>query len=785
MDRQRPRPPAQRKDQPYNVRTRSMRDDDDWGAPEEHRLTHDGAHHHPREGSLTPPDVSGRAGRDLRPKQPGKAKDATDRGKRARWWQTLSLRSLQTRRYSMRAVAVLAVLSVLVGFCATQGALNTFDAINAVRNAKVEVTAIEAILKGGNFLDTQTLEDLQLRFETLSVDMERIQAAIPGESVLANTPGANGPIHVIRMASDLVNAGQYGVAAALILVPRFKGMLTTLGSGHSATPGATTTTTAGATPSPTVGPPGAGALTLNDLNQAIGDINISVNLVQQAVAERAGFTDKDLSRVGLSSLLPTIHKLDPLLPQLPQLAAAAQGLANALPSLLGFDATRRYLLIEMDSDELRATGGFQGNYGILTFTNGQLVSGIQLHDVRATLDCPNGACPNRPVPQPYTNWFTIAPNKFGLRDANLDPNFPASAQIDESLYNIETNGQTVDGVIAVTPAVIEQILTLTGPLTVTIPDTQPAKIVSVNAQNLQDEIHYYHFTNGGGGGNNTIVNDLGTSSQKAIDAVLGSNLLSAVSHLSALKQKGLTHILQQGMLAHDIQMYFNNAAAEHALLTFKLGSALQSPSNTDTLMVDDTNIGGTYANQDVTEHIADTITLDAQGNATHNLTITYAYPVKPHLYSQVVVNGQVYYWAGWYYRDYVRVIAPQRASSMSDQGCNTNTPTTENNFQVLGCGYEIDRDGVNYPTSKTLQFTWTVPAAAVRQGSGWQYHLLLQRQAGAHDTVVITIIVPKGDHFISPPTAPLKATGATGATTAQASASLALVTDQTFTVQYG
>ncbi len=682
------------------------------------------------------------------------------------------------RRYSLRLVAVLGVLSVVISFCATQGLLNTLDAISAARNAKVEATAVEAILKSGSYLDTQSLEDLQLRFDMLSVDMQRIQAAIPLESALAVAPGAKGPIHVIRMATDLVNAGQYGVAAALILVPRFKGLLSTISASHTPTP------TTGATPSPTAGPPPPGALTLDELNQAMGDLNIAVTLAQQAVAERAGFTDSDLSRLGLASLLPTIHKLDPLLPQVSQYTGAVQGLVNALPSLLGFDKTRNYLLIEMDSDELRATGGFQGNYGILTFTNGRLVSGVHLHDTRNQLDCPNSSCPYRTVPTPYADWFNTDPYEFGLRDANLDPSFPATALTDESLYNIES-GQTVDGVIAVTPAVIEQMLALTGAITVTIPDTSPAQTVTVDAKNLQDEIHLFHASNNGNVG---VPGDLGTTSRKAIDTVLGSALLHDIGHLSATKQKALTKVLEQSLSTHDIQVYFNDAPAENALLTFKLAAALQSPPNTDTLMVNDTNWGGSYANQDVTEHITDTITLDAQGNATHDLKIDYNYPYITHSYDVVTntVTGQVIYWRDWFYDDYVRVITPKRAAlPTSYVGCGANTPTSEVGFGVMGCPFRIDRpgDGTNYPSSHSLEFVWKVPAAAVQQGGGWQYQLLMQRQAGSRVTVTINITLPNGMRFTTPPvgssTVVFKATSAT-----QATATTDLPKDETFTVQY-
>ncbi|HLY31418.1 MAG TPA: DUF4012 domain-containing protein, partial [Ktedonobacterales bacterium] len=530
----------------------------------------------------------------------------------------------------------------------------------------------------------------------------------------------------------------------------------------------TTTPAAGATPAPTptLGPPPPGALTLDEVNQAIGDFAIATQLVQQGVAQRAQFNDNDLKKIGLSSLIPTVHKLDAYLPKLPQYTAAAQGLVNNLPTLLGFTKTQHYLLFDMDSDELRATGGFQGNFGVLTVTDGRLIGGVKLHDTTATLDCPNSTCPYRPVPQQFAAWFNVDPTQFGMRDANLDPDFPTAAQADEALYTAES-GNSVDGVIAITPALIEQLLTLTGPIAVTPPGQQQA--VTVTAQNLQDEIHFFHITNRKGSG--TINSTLQTSQTKAIDSLLGSAVLKAVGHLSATQQKGLSKVMENALFSHDLQIYFNNAPAEQALATFKLAGAVQSPPDTDTLFVVDTNIGATYANQDVTEQISDTITLDAKGDASHDLKITYGYPVVNHLYS--------YEWSAWYYTDFLRVIIPNNATNaVMQSACPSPIATTEANHQVLSCKFILVRqDG--YTNTVTYEFTWTTPAVATQSSSGWEYKLLTQKQAGSHATIAITIVLPSGAHFTVKPTSPLRATSAT-----QASATTALSKDLDFIVQY-
>ena len=49
-------------------------------------------------------------------------------------------------------VVVLALLSVILGFCCTQSTLSLVDAYSAGRDAQAQVTIIQNLLKGGDYL---------------------------------------------------------------------------------------------------------------------------------------------------------------------------------------------------------------------------------------------------------------------------------------------------------------------------------------------------------------------------------------------------------------------------------------------------------------------------------------------------------------------------------------------------------------------------------------------------------------------------------------------------------
>src|SRR5258706_7789342 len=543
------------------------------------------------------------------------------------------------------------------------------------------------------------------------------------------------------MGRAFVRAGQYGIGAAQLLIPHLKGIL----SGLSSAPGSA--------------PPGAAGtpLTQEVIAQPKQDIVTAAYWAAQALAERQQVTDTDLSRVGLGSLVPTLHRLDSMAPQLSADLGYATKAMDALPAAAGLAAAglaapAKYLLFLMDSDELRATGGFLGNYAVVTVSQGKIVGGIQLHDI-ATLDCPGGSCPSNTVPSPFS-WFTVSPNHFALRDSNLDPDFPASARFAQQLFRGE-GGPAVNGVIAVTPALIEAILKVTGPITV------DAFKKSVSATTLQDTIHYFHITNFGN--DPALAAQYATSGHKAFDAEMGSVLLKKVGSLAGTQQNQVFNAIFHALGTRDMQMYFNDSKIEEALTALHYDGAVQAPAG-DRLRVADTNVSATYANHDLKEKLADSITLGVDGTASHKLTITYTYPTVPHPYDN--------FWQGnFHLQDFVRVIVPQGATFISVNGC-TPASTTQAGHSVFACEFLLNRAGTAVVTMQ-----WKVPHAFSPGASAGQYHLLIQKQAGTSEQVSVQITPADNGQLLLPLPDPLKP-AAKGAAAFQGS----LTKDLEFTV---
>ena len=656
------------------------------------------------------------------------------------------------RKLSTRLVVALALLSVILGFCCTQSTLTLLDAFAAARDAQAQVSIVQGMLKSGDYLDTDHLSELQTHLVTLNNDLDRLQSDLPWA---AHAPIGSSVAHMIAMATNMTQAGRYGVDAALILLPHLKGMFGDIGASAAAAATATATPATPATPAST-GNTATGGLTMDEVQRAQQDIVTASALAQAALVERRQIDDTQLSRVGLGKFVTLIHKLDAIAPQLPTYLGYAHTVMDALPDLLGLTKPAHYLLFDMDSDELRPSGGFLGNYAVLTVQQGHLIGGVHLKDV-ITLDCPNSSCPYNPVPAFYS-WMNIDPSYFGMRDSNLSPDYPTSAQMVLQQYQRES-GQTVDGVVMITPEIIKDILTVTGPIKVDGFDQ------TVDAKNLQDVIHYYHILSHDFGVN---PGDSGTTQRKVIDTLLGGLLLKKFGALDGAKQNTVLKQIMQGFGTKDVQFYLTNPKVQAVLAGMKIDAAIPMPSPADGadgfdgLMATDANVGATYYNSDMQETVNDTITFDSQGAAIHDATITYKFQMINHLYTPVLLKGNV-----TWYNDVARIVVPEAAKLLSWEA--TQCPTSCSQVQAPEKGHQVWAvriQDLQRGQTVILHFKWTTPKALQTVNGTQRYQLQLYRQAGNRVGYTITIKPPAKSAIAQPLPAPFKTPAKTAAGTA-------------------
>ncbi|NMM32017.1 MAG: DUF4012 domain-containing protein [Cellulomonas sp.] len=135
---------------------------------------------------------------------------------------------------------------------------------------------------------------------------------------------------------------------------------------------------------------------------------------------------------------------------------AATQVATLLPPMLGADGPRTYLLLSLNSAELRSAGGIVGAVAVLHAENGSL----DLVEQRTTLAFPATAQSVLPL---TPDELLVHTDRLGrwLQDTVFTPDFPRTAQLVSAIWK-QSTGETVDGVIATDPVAVKYLLSATG-----------------------------------------------------------------------------------------------------------------------------------------------------------------------------------------------------------------------------------------------------------------------------------------------------------------------------------
>jgi Protein of unknown function (DUF4012) len=244
---------------------------------------------------------------------------------------------------------------------------------------------------------------------------------------------------------------------------------------------------------------------------------------------------------------------------------------------------------------------------------------------------------------------SIAP-AFQKSLSHLSADYPTSARIAIERYAYEF-GKQVDGVIMFTPALIKQVLHVTGPIII------PAYNETISEQNLEDRLHYYQLNNSGIRHEEIVEHvDDPQVARKLFTQRVTSTLISTVTHLPVNKLLPMVNEMLHSMKSKDLQIYVTNPQLESLIAKYGSTASLDRSTSHDGLFIVQSNLSASKASQYVTTAIQDRITLDAQGGATHHLQMTLDYQQK----------GDVYGFDTYY--DYVRVYVPVNSQLLAGNG---------------------------------------------------------------------------------------------------------------------
>lgn len=236
---------------------------------------------------------------------------------------------------------------------------------------------------------------------------------------------------------------------------------------------------------------------------------------------------------------------------------AADRAARILPTMLGASTPQRYFIGMQNEAEMRGTGGLPGAFAIAVASHGTVrfthfSSDVELEPV-ATRDRIQTGLDFGPG---YRAAYGQSLPTASFLNSNVSPNFPYAARIWAKMWEA-ASGEHVDGVLAVDPTVLGDVLAAVGPVTV------PGGI-TVNAANVVSLVQRDEYT---------LFND--NVARKAFLVAI----LKASSH-ALISGRGSAGTLARAMVSASeqqrLQVWSSDAAVEKELAVTSYGAVLGS-----------------------------------------------------------------------------------------------------------------------------------------------------------------------------------------------------------------
>ncbi len=401
----------------------------------------------------------------------------------------------------------------------------------------------------------------------------------------------------------------------------------------------------------------------------------------------------------------------------------AQQLLLNLPRLLGEPDDRRYLVIFQNDKELRPTGGFMTAYAQFRFAHGKAI--MEKADDIYALD--NALKKKFPAPREILTFHKGVYN-LNIRDSNLSPDFKASMQQFETLYDNVGGKEHIDGIITIDTHVFVESLKILGPMFVYGREFSAVTDKRCDCPKAIYELEDYS-TRPVGYVREARKDVIGVLLRDLMQKALG---VSPSKYWGQLFQMLLTEINEKHVLA-----YMHEPAAQKAIESFNLGGRIMTASETATLLkykegsgwdyihVNNSNMAGAKSNMFTSQKVTKDVTVGSDGTVTTKLTIDYKNPYAGSdcgLESGgLCLNAPL--------RDWIRIYAPLGSKLIDSKGAispkeNKVVPmdTYEDLTKTVFEGFLI----INPLGTAKLELTFTSP---VKSADG-KYRLLIQKQPG-------------------------------------------------------
>jgi hypothetical protein len=582
------------------------------------------------------------------------------------------------------------------------GALAIFRYLPALDDARGLRVDVESLVNGlrekGMGIDRSTMDDLDANLASARSRLARLEGLLGGDPLIAFARVLPPTAANVRGADDLTAAAGNlldAVGDGLVIGRRFVDIREPQTAGQKT----------------------ASALSrLVELMATSRDRAVSAAASVASARRRLATIPNDLASqvVGVrDAMTKGIDAYGPLLD-------TYVDVSTRLPAILGWDAPRRYLILTQDPAEMRPTGGFIGSYGIITFDHGKITD-ESFHSV----DSLPVDYPRIDPPQPLADYLLGPTQSWEFSDANWSPDFPTSARDAMRLYANETEDAKFDGVLGITTYTIDELLKVTGPISV--PDY---KATIAPGETTLKVLQL------------TRAPVLPGKDKKAFLPAFADRLITSLLALPPQTWPDLLDTTQQLQKRHLLLTWFRDSADEELAVRGGFDGGVRQDPGDFVYPVDSNVAPPTKLNAWTTRSLDLAVQIDAVGNARDTLAVTWDNqvdtPIGAPYRAMTGVGGHI---LGMYFR----LLVPERSrvDKVSGGGlAEVTVPAVEEEEagrMAIGSYLKI-------PAGKTsLKIAWTSPYAADSDATGGTYRLTVQRQAGMRPgPIAISIRVPEG-----------------------------------------
>ena len=317
----------------------------------------------------------------------------------------------------------------------------------------------------------------------------------------------------------------------------------------------------------------------------------------------------------LEDIEPKIDHIVTAMNQVVQIASMTgsyDNLKEFLPlfkTFIGDGSDRTYLLAAQNSSEIRASGGFPGSIGTIRIRDGVLTIGdfSSVYKVLASYT-PSAANITAEEKELFGSWMN------GPRDACFDPDFERVAYIWALAYE-QKNSEHVNGVVSLTPAIIQGMLEYIGNVTL----SDGTELTSENATKvLQYDLYYKYLNANASATAGDYVDDLFAETAKATMSKL-------VSDFDVKKAGDYYKVFSDGAKNRTVMMWMEDEEEQEFVKNAGCSGGLnEDPENPETgvyFSISDPCKLGWFL--DIDTEIGEPVVND-DGTRTYDVTATYS-----------------------------------------------------------------------------------------------------------------------------------------------------------------